>query len=86
MTFEEKTISSERIYEGAILNLRRDKVEVINGRTSYREIVEHNGGVAMIAVKDDGKVIMIKQFRKPIHISSFFCIETQTVNVVIWPG
>lgn len=67
MTFEEKTISSERIYEGAILNLRRDKVEVINGRTSYREIVEHNGGVAMIAMKDDGKVIMIKQFRKPIE-------------------
>lgn len=67
MTFEEKTLSSEMIYEGAILNLRKDKVEVINGRTSYREIVEHNGGVAMIAVKDDGKVIMIRQFRKPIE-------------------
>ncbi len=67
MTFEEKTLSSEMIYKGAILNLRRDKVEVINGKISHREIVEHNGGVAMVAVKDDGKVIMIKQFRKPIE-------------------
>lgn len=67
MTFEEKTLSSEMIYEGAILNLRRDKVEVINGRTSHREIVEHNGGVAMIAIKEDGKVIMVRQFRKPIE-------------------
>jgi ADP-ribose pyrophosphatase len=67
MTFEEKTISSEMLYEGRILNLRRDKVQVVNGGVSYREIVEHNGGVALIAVKDDLKVIMVKQFRKPIE-------------------
>lgn len=66
MTFEEKTISSEVIYDGAILTLRRDKVETVNGE-GYREIVEHNGGVAAIAVKDDGNVVMIKQFRKPIE-------------------
>lgn len=65
-TFNEKTISSEMIYQGAILNLRKDKVEVVNGGTSYREIVEHNGGVAAFAIKDDGKAVMIKQFRKPI--------------------
>lgn len=67
MTFKEKTLSSEMIYKGAILNLRRDEVEVINGRVSHREIVEHNGGVGMIAIKEDGKVILIKQFRKPIE-------------------
>ena len=48
MTFEEKTISSERIYEGAIINLRRDEVTVQNG-TSYREIIEHNGGGVLAA-------------------------------------
>ena len=53
MTFEEKTLSSERIYEGAILNLRKDKVVVTGGNTSYREIVEHRGGVALAAVTDD---------------------------------
>ncbi|MBR0596863.1 NUDIX domain-containing protein [Sinanaerobacter chloroacetimidivorans] len=64
MVFEEKTISSERIYEGRILNVRRDKVTVKDNQTSYREIIEHNGGVALAAVTDDGKMVMVKQFRK----------------------
>ncbi|WP_206460810.1 NUDIX hydrolase [Anaerovorax sp. IOR16] len=65
MTFEEKTISSEMIYKGAILNLRKDKVTVKGEATSYREIVEHNGGVGIAALTPEGKMLMIKQFRKP---------------------
>ncbi len=64
MTFEEKTLETQMIYEGAILNLRRDKVTVMEG-TSYREIIEHNGGAVIAAVKKDGRMIMVKQFRKP---------------------
>lgn len=64
MIFEEKKISSQRIYEGAILNLRRDTVTVPSG-TAYREIVEHNGAVAIVPVKDNGKIVMVKQFRYP---------------------
>lgn len=64
MTFEEKTLESQMIYKGAILNLRKDKVTVMEG-TSYREIVEHNGGAVIAAVKNDGTMIMVKQFRKP---------------------
>lgn len=64
MIVEEKTISSERIYEGTILNLRKDKVEVKDGKTSYREIVEHNGGVALAAITSEGKMVLVKQFRK----------------------
>ncbi len=64
MTFEEKTLATEMIYEGAILNLRRDKVTVMEGE-SYREIVEHNGGAVIAALKPDGKMIMVRQFRKP---------------------
>lgn len=64
MVFEEKTISTERIYEGAILNLRKDKVTVMEGE-SFREIVEHRGGAVIAAVKDDGSMVMVKQFRKP---------------------
>ena len=63
MTFEEKTLSSERIYEGKIINLRKDKVTVVHG-TSYREIVEHNGGAVLLTVTDEGKMIMIRQYRK----------------------
>lgn len=65
MIFEEKTISSEMIYEGRILNLRRDKVHVKDGKTSYREIVEHNGGVALAAITPEGKMVMVRQYRKP---------------------
>ena len=41
MIFEEKKIASERIYEGAILNVRRDEVTAVKGH-AYREIIEHN--------------------------------------------
>ena len=64
MTFEEKTIKSERIYEGAIINLRRDEVTVQNG-TSMREIIEHNGGAVRAAVTSEGKLVMVRQYRKP---------------------
>lgn len=62
--FEEKKISSQRIYEGAILNLRKDTVTAPKG-TAYREIVEHNGAVAIVPVTDSGKLVMVKQFRYP---------------------
>ena len=66
MIFEEKTLDSRRVYEGRIINLRVDKVTVLNG-TSTREIVEHNGGSVIAAVTDDNNIIMVKQFRKPME-------------------
>ena len=62
MIFKEELIESERLYEGRILNLRRDKVTTITG-SSYREIVEHNGAVAMVVLTDDGNIIMERQYR-----------------------
>lgn len=64
MIVEEKTLSTERIYEGAILNLRKDRVTVREGKTSYREIIEHNGAVALAAVTNERELIMVRQFRK----------------------
>jgi len=61
---EEKTLSSEMLYEGTILNLRKDEVTVKEGRTSYREIVEHDGGVIILGVTPDGRIPMIRQYRK----------------------
>lgn len=65
MTFEEKLISSERIYEGAILNLRRDTVTAAGGQ-AYREIVEHNGAAAIVPITNEGKVVMVEQYRYPM--------------------
>ena len=64
MIFEEKTLESRRIYEGKIINLREDKVTTKNG-TSFREVVEHNGGAVMAAITDEGKMVMVRQYRKP---------------------
>ena len=62
MTFEENTLDSNRIYDGKIINLRKDKVTVKTG-TSYREIVEHNGGAVLIGITDEKKMLMVKQYR-----------------------
>ena len=62
--FTEKTLSSERIYEGCIINLRVDTVQLPDGGQSRREIVEHRGAVAIVPLLDDGRVILVKQFRK----------------------
>ncbi len=66
MTFEEKTIETEMLYRGSVLNLRKDKVTVQNG-VSYREIIEHNDGAVIAAVTDEGKMVMVRQYRKPAN-------------------
>ncbi len=66
MVFEEKTLDTEEIYDGVIVKLRRDKVTVKNG-TSYREIVEHSGGAVIAAFTGEGKIILVRQFRKPVE-------------------
>ena len=67
--FEEKTIRSERIYEGKVINLKVDDVTLPNGHTSKRELVEHPGAVALIALTEDGKLILVEQYRKALERS-----------------
>ncbi len=64
---KENTVKSEKIYEGRILNLRVDTVELPNMKYGKREIVEHPRGVAMIPVAKDGTIFMVKQFRKAVE-------------------
>lgn len=63
MNFEEKTVSSEIIFEGKVINVRKEVVELADGRKANREIVGHPGGVGVIAVDDDGMVFMVSQYR-----------------------
>ncbi len=67
MIFEEKTMKSDKIYEGKLLNLRVDTVEIPDKKYSKREIVEHPGGVAVIPVASDNSIILVKQYRKAIE-------------------
>lgn len=67
MLEEEKTMKSEKIYDGRILGLRVDTVELPNMRYSKREIVEYPGAVAIVAITDEKEVLLVKQYRKPIE-------------------
>ena len=67
--FEEKSISSERIYEGKVINLKVDEVTLPNGHTSKRELIEHPGAVAILAITPDNKIIMVEQYRKALERS-----------------
>lgn len=62
--FEEKEISSKRIFNGRLLGLRVDTVRLPNGVESTREIVEHPGAVAVIAITKDDELVLVRQFRK----------------------
>ena len=61
----EKTVSSEQLYDGKVVKLFKDIVELPNGNTSVREIVRHVGAVCVVPITDKGEIILVKQFRYP---------------------
>ncbi|RID89303.1 NUDIX hydrolase [Peribacillus asahii] len=67
--FEEKTLSSQKIFTGKVISLQVDDVELPNGKTSKREIIKHPGAVAVIAITDDGRIVMVEQYRKAMERS-----------------
>ncbi len=60
----EKTLSSEKIFSGRVISLRKDKILTESGAEQFREVVSHGGGAAILVVKD-GKILLEKQFRYP---------------------
>jgi len=58
-----KTISTRRIYEGRILNVRVDRIELANGNTASFEIVEHNEGVCIVAQPQPDSIVLVRQYR-----------------------
>jgi len=64
---QERTISSELIYQGKIITVKVDEVTLPNGKTAKREIVHHQGAVAVMPLTDDDRLIAVRQFRKPLE-------------------
>lgn len=62
MSLVEKTKNKSYLYKGKILNVRKDNVILPDGKDAVREIIEHNGGSAVLCEKD-GKILMVRQFR-----------------------
>ncbi|MGM9988924.1 MAG: NUDIX domain-containing protein [Bacillaceae bacterium] len=67
--FEEVTIGTTPIFKGKIIDVVVEDVMLPNGKTSKREIVRHPGGVAIIPVTKEGKLVLVEQYRKPLERS-----------------
>lgn len=65
--FEEKTIERKEIFHGKIVDVFLDDVQLPNGGTAKRELVFHPGGVGIIAITEENKMMFVKQFRKPLE-------------------
>lgn len=68
----EEKISGEDIYGGIFLKMKRDKVSLPDGQEAVREYLTHPGAVAIVALLDDGRVLLERQYRYPIAKA---CIE-----------
>ena len=65
--FTETTDEENYLFKGAIINLRKDRILLPNGKTAPREYVEHRGGVAVLAVDENGCVPLVRQYRYPLR-------------------
>lgn len=65
--FEERTISSQMIYNGRIVRLVVDDVLLPNGEKSKREVVQHPGAVAVMAVTKENRLVLVRQYRKALE-------------------
>ena len=65
MELFEKTLNSKLVYDGGLLKVYRDDVELVNGKTAWREVIRHPGAVVMVPIDKDGNVHLVRQFRYP---------------------
>lgn len=63
---EFETVSSETIYVGKIFALRSDEVRMPHGNVAKREVIEHYGAVAVVAMDDANNIVMVYQYRHPV--------------------
>ena len=66
MTFFEKQVETKTVYEGIIVTVKRDVAALQNGNQAEREVVLHPGGVGIVAITDDNKILMVDQYRYPM--------------------
>jgi ADP-ribose pyrophosphatase len=61
-----RRLASRRVYQGKVLSLDVDEVEEPGGVRTTREVVRHSGSVAVLALQDDGRVVLVRQYRYPV--------------------
>ncbi len=71
MELTEKHINTEEIFDGAILHVQKDEIELPNGKRAYRELIRHVGAVCVVPLTDEGEVIMERQYRYAVGETIF---------------
>ena len=66
MAHRYEVLSSEEIYAGRVISMRRDTVAMPGGGDSIREVVHHPGAVGVVALDDEGQVVLVRQYRHPV--------------------
>jgi ADP-ribose pyrophosphatase len=64
---KEEGIASEQLFKGNFLHAKRDTVRLPDGKSATREYVVHPGAVVVVPLLDDGRVVMVRQYRYPIE-------------------
>jgi ADP-ribose pyrophosphatase len=62
----ERLIASEPVFQGRLISVRVDEVELPDGRRTRREVVDHPGAVAIVPLLPDGRVVMVRQYRHAV--------------------
>jgi ADP-ribose pyrophosphatase len=60
-------VSTERLFDGKVVRLRRDDVRMADGKVAPREVIEHPGAVGVVALDEEGNVLMVNQYRHPVR-------------------
>lgn len=60
-------INRELIHEGSIIDYYKDTMKIPNGNTAKWDFIKHKGAAACVAVKDNGNIIMVKQYRNALE-------------------
>ena len=63
----EEPLDSQQIFRGRFIDVRRDTVRLPDGSEGWREYIVHPGAVMVIALLDDGRIVVERQFRYPLH-------------------
>lgn len=69
MPHDYEVLSSERVYDGRVIALRRDEVSMPGETSSVRDVVEHPGAVAVVALDEQERVVLVRQYRHPVRRS-----------------
>jgi ADP-ribose pyrophosphatase len=67
MDLKEKQLASELMYDGDFIRVLKDRVRLPDGGVSSREYITHPGAVAVLAMLDNGNLVMERQYRYPLH-------------------